>query len=274
MCSAAVKDLASPNSTHVRDDDGCTALRIAARSGNARMTFAIVAALQKGSRFEEVDFLRYEDHVEEGNYRLAAELAAACGHLATVRSFKFGTNVNIGSQLLVAASVAGQLLIVQYLLCEKRFCEGTYEGRACPLELQSLGKRSRRAEKDTFTPRSREWNGHGGQDASRSPGQHQRPGRREENSTAYRCEGRKVKVIELFLEYKANIEACSRTRETPLHLAIRYTEAVKALLEAGSEINAQDNDLRTPVYIAAYHGLTKSLETLLQYKPDLSIVDS
>lgn len=145
MCPAAVEDLVSQNSAHIRDNDDCTALHIAARSGNARTTSAIVVALRQGSRFGEVvnsrdkanktpfqyaaeygyraiieDFLCYKEEIEEGNLRLAAQLTASRGHLSTVRSLISRTDVNTRSHLLVAASGAGHLLIVQYLLREKR----------------------------------------------------------------------------------------------------------------------------------------------------------
>ncbi|KAH8122253.1 ankyrin repeat-containing domain protein [Trichoderma asperelloides] len=313
-CPAAVEDLASQNSAHIRDNDDCTALHIAARSGNARTTFAIVVALRQGSRFGEVvnsrdkanktplqyaaeygyraiveEFLRYQEEVEEGNLRLAAQLSASCGQLSTVRSLISRTDVHTRSQLLVEASGAGQLLIVQYLLREKRISPDS-EGQG----LRPLCQASAKGHIEVVRALLRSRASVGIADEQRKTPLHHAaengmytvaktllfqdanvnaPDMNRETPLHSAAKSGNTSVIKLLLESKANVEACSRTKETPLHLAVTYPEAVNTLLKAGAEPNAVDSLKQTPLHMAARDKCLQSVQYLLQNKADVHARD-
>ncbi|KAF3074049.1 Ankyrin-3 [Trichoderma lentiforme] len=57
----------------------------------------------------------------------------------------------------------------------------------------------------------------------------------------------RINVINLLLEFKANIHSLSRTEETPLHIAVAHPEAIEVLLKAGADPNSVDKEGRTPL---------------------------
>lgn len=309
MSPAAVEDLVSQNSAHIRDKDYCTALHIAARSRNARTASAIVVALRRNFRFGEVvnsrdkanrtplqyaaeyghgaiveGFLCYQDDVEERNLRLAVQLAASRGHLVTVRLLISRTDANTRSQLLIAASGAGQLLIVQYLLREKRvspdskwqglrpLCQASAKGHI-EVVRALLGSR---ASVDIEDEQRKTPLHHAAENGMCTVAKTlllrnanvNAPDINRETPLHSAAKKGSTSVIELLLESKANIEERSRTNETLLHLAVKYPEAVNALLKAGAEPNAVDNLKQTPLHMAACDKILQSVRYLLQNKAD------
>ncbi|KAL7782787.1 ankyrin repeat-containing domain protein [Trichoderma ceciliae] len=303
---AAVQDLMSPELAYIRDSDGRTALHIASTSGNIYTTSIIAAALQKRLLFKDVinlednshktplqyaakngytaiieDFLRFPDCVEDGNYKLAAELAAAYGHLETVRLFISGCGQDIRGQLFIAATGNGQLLIVQYLLLKEDISpdvDWEYHRPLCQASARGYIEVVRALLS--------------GASVSTSDGQRKTPlhyaaekgmstvanelleknvnvnapdiDRKTPLHSAAR-EG-KTSAVTLLLKYKANVNASSQTRETPLHLAVRYPKVVLALLDAGAEPHASDNLGQTPLHMAAIHQCPESVRHLLNKK--------
>ena len=314
MAPAVVEDLVSPNLIKIRDDDGCTALHIAARSGNAHATSVIMDALQKECLFEEVvnyrdnaektallyaaesghasiveHFLRDEKHVKQENYQAAAGLAAARGHLETVRLFTSETNESIMSHILVAASASGQLLIVQYLLLngltspdaewdgQRPLCQASARGH---IEVVHALLRSRAtvntADRQRKTPLH-----HAAENGmfmvAKTLLDHQAnvnaPDIDRKTPLHSAASEGKFGVIKLFLKYDAHVEACSRTKKTPLHLAVKYPEVVDALLKANAEPNVADTLGRTPLHMAARFKIPQSVRYLRQSKADFHARD-
>lgn len=80
-----------------------------------------------------------------------------------------------------------------------------------------------------------------------------------------------VDLIDLFVEYGANIDARSRNFRTPLHVAcIRGNLGViQAMMMAGADINAKDIDGNTPCHFCAEFGHKDCLRYLLHKHPSL-----
>lgn len=288
----AVEDFISLDLLSVRDKDGRTALHMAASSGNSSMTSKIVDVLKKESRFEEAvncrditkktplqyaaeqghiaiveEFLIRQDCVETENYNSAAELAAAGGHLSTARVFMSGSKKSTGIQMLLAASEAGNLNIVRYLVMEKHVSPSSNWNRRLPICQAAVGghlevvwffllrdkEAVKQADGDDKTALHCACDG----------------GMREmaeilllcdADVEAQDCNGetplhiaaRKggINVINLLLKSKANIHSRSKNEETPLHIAVAHPEAVEALLKAGADPNSVARGGQTPLHCA------------------------
>ena len=80
-------------------------------------------------------------------------------------------------------------------------------------------------------------------------------------------------AIKALIEAGANIEARDSDQNTPLHLAVRRScvgsptnpEAVKVLLDAGANIEAVNNDGKTPLQVVNRNNW-KVYELLIQYR--------
>ena len=79
-----------------------------------------------------------------------------------------------------------------------------------------------------------------------------------------------VKIIELLLQRKANIEAADIHHATPLHLACKKgsLESVKLLLQHGANLHAVDHRQWSPLHYAAYNGYPKVVKLLLTWGTD------
>jgi hypothetical protein len=75
---------------------------------------------------------------------------------------------------------------------------------------------------------------------------------------------------------KDNINAVSRANGlTSMHLAIYWPWALQQLIQAGGDVNCEDNDQRRPIHLAVGCGQAEAVEILLQcdcsvFTPDYS----
>jgi ankyrin repeat protein len=303
-CSDAVQDLSFRELAHVPDNHGCTPLHLAAMSGSGEIVSTIAAALDDSGRFSALinqtdnndktplqyaaeggyksiveEFLRRRSDIVKDNHERAAELAAARGHLATVLLFVSSADEPIESQLLIEASKAGQLLVVQYFLGVKNtspdaeylgsrpLCHAAAEGhmkiarallrRGASIDMAD-GKRKtplhyaaengRYAMAEMLLPSK----------ANASP-----PDFERRTPLHGAAAAGKTDLVVLFLNRGANIEARSRTMETPLHSSISNPAVVKILLDHGADIKAADTLSQTPLHLAARFGSFESAQHLL-----------
>ena len=77
--------------------------------------------------------------------------------------------------------------------------------------------------------------------------------------------------VEVLLESGADPDIPDEEKFTALHNAIGFPAIVKLLLTKAKNINSQNNDGETPLYLAAERGLTESALTLLEYEADPNI---
>lgn len=75
-------------------------------------------------------------------------------------------------------------------------------------------------------------------------------------------------AMKVFFKHKANFQLKNKDGEAILHLAASCssdtsTQVINFLLKEGAELNATDNDLKTPLMLAAAHGHPNSVEALL-----------
>lgn len=91
--------------------------------------------------------------------------------------------------------------------------------------------------------------------------------------TALKLAARKnlERCVEVLLENGANPDVPDEEQFTALHNAIGFPAIVKLLLTKAKNIDCQNNDGETPLYLVAERGLTKSALTLLEYKADPNI---
>ncbi|PTB37451.1 hypothetical protein M441DRAFT_149258, partial [Trichoderma asperellum CBS 433.97] len=182
--------------------------------------------------------------LDQGDNKLQTPLiiAASMGHVeATKLLLQYSAKVSIQDDagktaLHYAVLIAGQLLIVQYLLREKRIspdsewqglrplCQASAKGH---IEVVRALLRSRAsvgiADEQRKTPlHHAAENGMYTvaktllfQDANVNA-----PDMNRETPLHSAAKSGNTSMIELLLESKANVEACSRTKETPLHLAV------------------------------------------------------
>jgi ankyrin repeat protein len=80
-----------------------------------------------------------------------------------------------------------------------------------------------------------------------------------------------VDLIELFVEYGANIDARARNFRTPLHMACLRGNLgiIQSVLMAGADINAKDIDGNTPCHFCSEWGHKDCLRYLLHRHPSL-----
>ncbi|TIM13042.1 MAG: c-type cytochrome [Mesorhizobium sp.] len=77
---------------------------------------------------------------------------------------------------------------------------------------------------------------------------------------------RRIDLIDLLLDGGANPNA-RRNREAVLHIAVRSgcLDCVKALVEAGAEVNAKTKDGKTPLHMAKFKGQREVADYLLSH---------
>ncbi|PAA47570.1 hypothetical protein BOX15_Mlig004077g1 [Macrostomum lignano] len=91
------------------------------------------------------------------------------------------------------------------------------------------------------------------------------------------CEGGLKKLIESLLDRDPTLlEAKNSKLETPLHVASRCSklELVDLLLQRGAEINSADEMGETPLFMAISAGNFTICKSILDKKPDLSLLNS
>ncbi|CAK75771.1 unnamed protein product (macronuclear) [Paramecium tetraurelia] len=76
---------------------------------------------------------------------------------------------------------------------------------------------------------------------------------------------RRVGIVKLLLDSKANPNLCTLMKRTPLHLAClrRSLEIVKLLVQYKVDLNCQDSDLNSPLHISSEIGFVQIVEFLL-----------
>jgi ankyrin repeat protein len=83
-------------------------------------------------------------------------------------------------------------------------------------------------------------------------------------------------VTKIIKENPAMRDARTGLGSTPLHLAATNPDvtAVKALLAAGANVNAKDDDGNTPLHMAAYTNRIAVAKVLLEAGADVNVVSS
>ncbi|PKK42212.1 hypothetical protein CI102_14193, partial [Trichoderma harzianum] len=84
----------------------------------------------------------------------------------------------------------------------------------------------------------------------------------------------RINVINLLLEFKANIHLRSKKEETPPHIAVAHPEAVEALLKAGADPNSVDKETQTPLHCAVLQECWQSVACLHKNAADPHKLDS
>jgi hypothetical protein len=84
------------------------------------------------------------------------------------------------------------------------------------------------------------------------------------------------KVAETLLEHGGNVDARGKREQTALHKTIDWhdklaIDAVLFLLEHGADVNAQRNDLWTPLHLATYNGNLAVARILLDHGADVNL---
>jgi len=88
--------------------------------------------------------------------------------------------------------------------------------------------------------------------------------------------GSGAEVAKIIKENPAMRDARTGLGSTPLHLAATNPDvsAVKALLAAGANVNAKDDDGNTPLHMAAYTNRIENAKVLLEAGADVNVVSS
>lgn len=79
-------------------------------------------------------------------------------------------------------------------------------------------------------------------------------------------------MVQLLLDSKADVNAATDSRRTPLHYAAQkgHINIMKVLIRQGADVNATETKLReTPLHRAAASGSAQCVELLLEQKADL-----
>jgi len=85
----------------------------------------------------------------------------------------------------------------------------------------------------------------------------------------------RVAAIKALIDAGADVNVKNRDGNTPLHIAARdgRTEAIKALIQANADVNAKDYIGRTPLHNAARDGHTEAIKALIQANADVNAKD-
>ena len=88
--------------------------------------------------------------------------------------------------------------------------------------------------------------------------------------------GGKPDILQLFLDYNADVHVCDGKEDTPLHFAARegFFELAQILLEHNADVNSQNYHGSTPLLLASEYGYPDVVQLLLDYKADLYLRDS
>ena len=86
-----------------------------------------------------------------------------------------------------------------------------------------------------------------------------------------------IRVVQLLMEYKADIRQSNTDRQTALHLAAQngHVEVTELLLEHALDLAARDRMGRTALHLASLNGHEQVVEVLAQFEPNpgLDILD-
>ena len=79
-------------------------------------------------------------------------------------------------------------------------------------------------------------------------------------------------VVQLLLEHKADVKARNHENETPLHHALRHggTDVVQLLLECEADVNARNHENETPLHHALRNRGADVVRLLLEHKADVN----
>ncbi|TGQ03854.1 c-type cytochrome, partial [Mesorhizobium sp. M4B.F.Ca.ET.215.01.1.1] len=77
---------------------------------------------------------------------------------------------------------------------------------------------------------------------------------------------RRIDLIKLLLDGGANPNS-KRSRENAIHIAVNLgcLDCVKALVEAGADVNAKTKDGKTPIHLARFKGLREIADYLMAH---------
>lgn len=325
-CPQVVEDILMQEVCTVSDRDEYerTALHIAARSGSAGMTSIILVAAKKLGRLEEVvnsvdgknrtplhyaAEYGYEEvagalvshgasiEAEDAESKSAAELAAEHGHLSTLKTFVREQTEN-RDRLMEAASRAGQLLIVQYLLqydvSSREENERGFRGAALSVAaswgrnhvvalLLRHGADVNWQDSDRMTPLHHA-SKNGFCEVVQTLLNHQLDSSKTVNIDApdslrytplhHAAMSGRMDVVRLLLEHEAKVAAQSQQRETPLHLAVGSAKLVELLLKHNAEVNSVDVLDQTPLHKAVRGRNQQSTKLLIDRGADVKLSDS
>lgn len=81
-----------------------------------------------------------------------------------------------------------------------------------------------------------------------------------------------IKVVKLFINRGANIDARTKRNTTPLYLAAKAgcETAVKLLLQHGAKVDNMDKDCKIILYVAVKKGSLSIVEDISKYCPDIN----
>lgn len=299
----------------IADRDACTPLHIAARSGSVRSTLILINSARSAGRLpsaaEVVDgrlrtplhYAAENGHEEiakllvkagsraaltDKDSKLPAELASACGHLETLKAIDLG-KLEYGDRLLVAASDAGQLLVVHYLLQNK--AASGIEVRTGQVSLSVAASRGFNEVVHTLLRNGADVNE---EDSDRRTPLHHAAenGKVAVASILLSCGANvdapdysrytplhsaamagHVSVMDLLLRHGADTEASSRSADTPLHLAAGFPKAVELLLDSGADKDALDLVAQTPLHKATSIRCLESARLLINHGANIDAID-
>jgi hypothetical protein len=91
-----------------------------------------------------------------------------------------------------------------------------------------------------------------------------------------------LEMVQVLLEYKADVNARTNNGESPLHFTYPYYSAhrksgtslpkvIRLLLENGVDVNARRDDLSTPLHVAATNGMVEVVRVLLEHGADAGV---
>ena len=260
-----------------RDDQKKTPLHYAAENGNTEVVETFLG-YKESTKFDDED------------YQQAGGLAAERGHLAIVKLFISAAEQISGERLLKAASRAGQLLIVEYLLHNAlASLDGDQGLNSRPILLaaskgynqivRTLLRYNAAVDIDDATRRTPLHYAaeNGNYHVAHTLLHHQANIHAldtERNTPLHKAaKAGRVDVVELLLEHGADVEACSCTKKTALHLAVKCPKVVVALLNAKADPRATDMLGQTPLHKAAAGKFYESVDFLLRWDADIDAED-
>ncbi|KAK3291436.1 ankyrin repeat-containing domain protein [Chaetomium fimeti] len=269
----------------VLDNSMKTALHHAAESG----------AIEIAGLLGEKDVLRLSSRARDVNGNIPAELAAQRGHLDVMKLMVSWALDDSSDNLLLAAAKAGQLLGVRYLLQQdcspdgpesrspRPLAQAASEGHvAVVLSLLHAGAHVNMPDQERRTA-LHQAAAKGRCDVIRTlldwvPVSGEQAHLNTPDSLGFTplhlaaMEGQ-IEAMALLLNRGANIEARSRERQSPLHLAINCARAVELLLDRGAAVDSKDTLEQTPLNLAVRNRHLESAKALISRGADLDAED-